>query len=168
MDAVVIGNTNLRECPKCEGIWADAVGLQQICADREKQSAVLGMASPMTTAEAGDLDKVRYVPCPVCGKLMNRVNFAHCSHVVVDVCNVHGTWFDKDELRRIVEFIRAGGLETARAREMAQLEQERRELKAAQIAGSWDTGPGSPQKDYDAWGTGISAAAEFLKFLLKR
>src|SRR5438093_289768 len=23
MNAVVIGNTNLRECPRCEGIWAD-------------------------------------------------------------------------------------------------------------------------------------------------
>jgi len=167
MDAVVIGNTNLRECPKCEGIWADAASLQQICVDREKQAAVLGMASPVTTAEAGDLERIKYVPCPECGKLMNRVNFAHCSHVVVDVCAQHGTWFDKDELRRIVEFIRAGGLETARAREMAQLEQERRELKAAQVTGSWDTGAGLAQKDYDAWGTGISAAASFLKLLLK-
>ena len=87
--------------------------------------------------------------------------------MVVDVCAQHGTWFDKDELRRIVEFIRAGGLETARAREMAQLEQERRELKAAQVTGSWDTGAGLAQKDYDAWGTGISAAASFLKLLLK-
>ena len=34
---------------------------------------------------------------------MNRVQFANCSHVIVDVCKPHGTWFDRDELRRIVE-----------------------------------------------------------------
>src|ERR1700747_1736203 len=36
LEAVVVGNCNLRECPKCEGIWADAASLTQICADREK------------------------------------------------------------------------------------------------------------------------------------
>jgi hypothetical protein len=61
---------------------------------------------------------------------MNRVNFAHCSHVILDVCKAHGTWFDKDELRRTVEFIRAGGLEKARAHQIAQLEDERRRLEA--------------------------------------
>src|SRR4051794_24879887 len=33
MEAIVIGKTNLRECPLCEGIWADAASLQQICVD---------------------------------------------------------------------------------------------------------------------------------------
>ncbi len=95
LESVVIGSANLRECPKCEGIWADAASLTQICQDREKQAAVLGMPSVATPAP-DSIEKVRYMPCPVCGKLMNRVNFAHCSHVVVDVCNLHGTWFDKD------------------------------------------------------------------------
>ena len=55
--------------------------------------------------------------------------------MIVDVCTAHGTWFDKDELRRIVEFIRAGGLEAARADEIAELERKRREFIAAQLAG---------------------------------
>ena len=81
-----IGQTDLRECPRCEGIWADADALQKICTDREQQAAVLGIA--MTVAEPGGvaLDNIRYVPCPVCQALMNRVNFARCSNVVVDVC----------------------------------------------------------------------------------
>src|SRR4051812_43321923 len=52
--------------------------------------------------------------------LMNRVNFAHTSGVIVDVCTKHGTWFDADELRRVLEFITSGGLEAARARELRQ------------------------------------------------
>jgi hypothetical protein len=42
MQAIVIGQTNLRECPLCEGIWAGTESLQHICAEREQQSAVLG------------------------------------------------------------------------------------------------------------------------------
>jgi len=48
----------------------------------------------------------------------------------VDVCREHGTWFDKDELRRIVEFIRAGGLEQARADQIAELERKGQQLRA--------------------------------------
>ncbi|HVV71978.1 MAG TPA: zf-TFIIB domain-containing protein [Verrucomicrobiae bacterium] len=168
MKAVVIGGSNLRECPRCEGVWADATSLQQICADREKQAAVLGMANPLPEGADGQIEQnIRYLPCPVCTKLMNRVNFARCSHVVVDVCAQHGTWFDKDELRRIVEFIRSGGLDAARARELADLEEERRRLKSAQMAGAWETSPGD-STNYGDWGVGISAAAEFLNFLLRK
>src|SRR3954471_17919971 len=136
LDAVVIGKTNLRECPKCEGIWADTASLQQICMDREQQAAVLGVAAPLPQ-DVGDIEKnIRYLPCPVCQTLMNRVNFAHCSHVIVDVCRQHGTWFDKDELRRIVEFIRGGGLDMARSEEIAELERRRRALASAQISGA--------------------------------
>jgi Zn-finger nucleic acid-binding protein len=97
---------------------------------------------------------------------MNRVNFANCSHVVVDVCKQHGTWFDRDELRRIVEFIRAGGLESTRAKEMADLEERRRQLKAAQTATAWDTAR-SRGSCHDDYRIGISAvAAEFLGSIL--
>jgi Zn-finger nucleic acid-binding protein len=80
------------------------------------------------------LEKIRYLPCPSCKVLMHRVNFAKCSNVIVDVCKAHGTWFDKDELRRIVEFIRAGGFERARTNEIAELERQRRETEAARAA----------------------------------
>ena len=166
MNEVVIGNTELRECPRCEGIWADTASLEQICVDREKQAAVLGVASALPKDAGGEF-AVRYVPCPVCDKLMNRVNFAHCSHVVVDVCSQHGTWFDRDELRRIVEFIRAGGLESARAKQIEELERRQRELRSAQNAGSSGVDILSPRPSRDDWGTGLSAAAEFLKVLLR-
>jgi Zn-finger nucleic acid-binding protein len=130
MKTVAIGSISLLECSLCEGIWVDVDSLQQICAEREKQAAVLGMPAPPD--EPLEIEKhIRYVPCPACHQLMNRVNFAHCSHVIVDVCKAHGTWFDKDELRRTVEFIRAGGLEKARAQELEQIKDEQRKLAAA-------------------------------------
>ena len=129
MKVAMIGSSGLQECPQCQGLWADVDTLQQICMQQEKQAAVLGMPAP-AAEPAGPEKDIRYLPCPVCHKLMNRVNFAGCSHVIVDVCKAHGTWFDTDELRRVVEFIRAGGMEKARAHQMTQMEEERRRLEA--------------------------------------
>ncbi len=168
LELVSVGPMKLKECPRCEGIWADASSLEQICADREKQAAVLGLPGPAPDPAENAIEPVRYVPCPVCGKLMNRVNFARCSHVVVDVCKAHGTWFDRDELRRIVEFIRAGGLEVARAKEIEELEDQRRQLEQTH-ARTESASPGlfSETKYADA-GVGISATAALLKHLLHR
>jgi Zn-finger nucleic acid-binding protein len=139
---VAIGESNLRECPRCEGLWADVGTLQEICTNREQQSAVLGAVMTITPPQSSTLEKVRYVPCPVCKNLMHRVNFARCSAVIVDVCKPHGTWFDKDELRRIVEFIRAGGFERARASEIAELERQRRSLETARAAAAGERSAG--------------------------
>ena len=47
---------------------------------------------------------------------MTPRNFAGCSGVIVDECRSHGVWFDAGELARIMQFIREGGLDRARAR----------------------------------------------------
>jgi len=170
MNTVVVGGSKLHECAKCAGIWVEAAVLRQICADRERQSALIGL--PTTQPAAGENtveERIRYVPCPMCGKLMNRLNFARCSHVIVDVCGQHGTWFDQDELRRLVEFIRAGGLDKAREREICELEERRQQLRSAQTAGNWDTRSeisGSWRAEADSGDileSGISAAADLLK-----
>ncbi len=166
MEAVLIGHTHLRECPKCEGIWADGDSLQQICADREEQAAVLGMAVPEPSSQVGNIEQnIRYLPCPQCKKLMNRVNFAHCSGVVVDVCRQHGTWFDKDELRRIVEFIRAGGFEKQRTRQIEELNEQKRQLEAAEASARYDAAIRPDNSYYADHHLGISTAAMVLKSL---
>jgi Zn-finger nucleic acid-binding protein len=167
MQSVVIGATAVRECFKCEGLWLDVVSFEKICADHEQQSAVLGAASPAPTHTVSDaVNKVRYIPCPECRQLMNRINFARCSGVIVDICKGHGTWFDRDELSRIVEFVRAGGLEAARGKEKAQLEEARRQLQQEQLAAdkrrSSLLGIGGPEDRVN----GIASARGLLKILL--
>jgi Zn-finger nucleic acid-binding protein len=167
MVEILVGSTRLKECPKGEGVWVDGVTLQQICNDREKQAAVLGMGGATIPVPSADLENIRYRPCPVCGKLMNRVNFAHCSHVIVDVCMAHGTWCDRDELRQIVEFIRGGGLETARARQIEELEQRRRQINATIAAGSWNN-QDTPRQPSSFSDLGLDVAADFLKSIFSR
>jgi Zn-finger nucleic acid-binding protein len=134
MDSVIIGDTPLRQCLKCDGLWVDIRSFEKICADHEQQSAVLGSASAMSPGDAGKPNKVRYVPCPECSQFMNRINFARCSGVVVDVCRPHGTWFDREELSAIVEFIRGGGMNSARAKERIEIAEERKRLRQEQLA----------------------------------
>jgi Zn-finger nucleic acid-binding protein len=169
MKAVLVETTDLRECPRCEGLWADTASIEQICSDREKRAAIFGMPSLIEPPESGAVEeKVRYLACPECRKLMNRINFARVSNVVVDVYKGHGTWFDRDELRRIVEFIRAGGLDSARAREIDELEARRRQLSAAQLGQSaWDTKPGNNALSYADRESGFSIAASLLKSFLR-
>jgi Zn-finger nucleic acid-binding protein len=168
LQAIKVGKTNLRECPKCEGLWVDMVSFQEICSDQEDQAAVMGMPMSIQNPDSNAIEPVRYRPCPVCKELMNRVNFAHCSHVIVDVCQKHGTWFDKDELRRIVEFIRAGGLNKARELEIQELERRRSSLANSTAPVMMDPdGLGPSRTTVDAVGVGLSIAALALRFLLK-
>ena len=136
---VKLGETDVHECARCHGLWVAAETFDRICTDREQQSAVLGTASEMFRAGKREVNlKVQYVKCPTCTTLMHRVNFAKCSGIIVDVCKGHGTWFDRDELQHIVEFIRTGGLDLSREKEKAELDAARRRLEAARSATSID------------------------------
>lgn len=148
---ITLGQTTLRECRVCEGLWADTLALHHICTERERQAAILGIAAALPPTAQLPVERVRYIPCPICRQLMNRVNFANCSNVIVDVCRSHGTWFDKDELHRIVKFINAGGMDVARAKEIERLEQKRRELEAARNAST--ASDRRAGYDYDDYGT---------------
>jgi len=137
-----IGNTPVHECLGCRGLWLDAASFQEICSNHEEQGAILGntnLPGGQIPGAPVPLQPIKYLPCAVCGTLMHRVNFANVSGVIVDSCRGHGTWFDEQELHKIVHFIRSGGVEVARKREMAQLESERRRLELSKrMAGAFD------------------------------
>jgi Zn-finger nucleic acid-binding protein len=165
MNSIVIGVTPLSECARCEGLWVDVRSFEKICADREQQSEVLGTATPASTS--GEISKVKYVPCPECSQLMNRMNFARCSGVIVDICKNHGTWFDRDELSRIIEFIRGGGLNASRAKEKLAIAEEREQLRQEQLSLDMrrSSSLGSAGGD-DSRVNGIASARDLLSFLL--
>jgi Zn-finger nucleic acid-binding protein len=165
MTAITLGNEAMRECEKCGGLWVEVAAFARICADREEQSAVLGGAAPLPLQGASDGGRVSYIPCPQCGNLMNRINFARCSGVIVDICRGHGTWFDRDELSQIVQFIRGGGFELSRQREKRDLEHERAQLRAQQFAASQTSGFERFAASDERVG-GLSATHELLKFLI--
>lgn len=131
MHQLHVGATAVLECETCDGVWVDGQTFEQLCADREAQAAVLHQFADRPKPSP----RVKYRPCVRCGKMMNRVNFARISGVVVDVCKGHGTFLDPGELHAIVGFIHGGGLQRARSRQLEELrEQERRALDAERRA----------------------------------
>src|SRR5256884_1365228 len=166
MSFLEIGPTAVRECEQCLGLWLDVPSFEKLCADREQQSVVLGTASPAPTHAVRETSKVHYVPCPECSQLMNRINFARCSGVIVDVCKGHGTWFDASELRAIVEFVRGGGLELSREREKSEINYEREQLRAEQYAAANRMHRAGFYADDEERISGLSAARGLLEFLI--
>ncbi|MBI4061833.1 MAG: zinc ribbon domain-containing protein [Elusimicrobia bacterium] len=153
----------LSGCVRCGGVWADSASFRVICDDRETQASYLGEGSPLPAPAASDPSSspIAYRPCAVCAELMNRFNFAGCSGVIIDVCKPHGVWFDPDELRRIVAFIRGGGMDVARAKEQSRLEHERRRLERA-MDDRLRASDGFQSPGLDS----VASARDLLRFLL--
>jgi Zn-finger nucleic acid-binding protein len=129
MQALKLGATRANECAECGGLWLDAQSLQRLVDQREQHASIIGELSRHVPATRTP-ETIRYVPCPRCTKLMNRVNFAHSSGVILDVCKSDGVWLDRGELQRVLGFVDAGGLTAQRARELEQLVEEQRRLRA--------------------------------------
>ena len=157
---LTLGGLAMDECEQCSGVWLALEVFQKLCAEEERRSVFLGAELQVRHTPATAVKTVSYVPCPDCGKLMNRVNFGKRSGVVLDACAQHGTWFDADELRRVVEFVRDGGLDRARAHERMELEEERRLIAARKNIASW--GAPQPAQPKDASPEATGPVAEFL------
>lgn len=129
---IQLGSVEVEECGVCIGMWVKQQVFQRLYAEEEKGAVTLGPELAQHRVQQSTVETVKYVPCPECGKLMNRINFAKRSGVILDSCAKHGTWFDADELRRVVEFIRGGGLDRFREHEKMFLAEERRLLELKQ------------------------------------
>jgi Zn-finger nucleic acid-binding protein len=125
MTPIELDGVHLDECLDCGGAWIEHGTFERICTDAQAQTTAMRLLAPTRSRFE---NVIAYLKCPLCDHQMARRNYATRSGIIVDVCPEHGLWFDHDELRRIVEFIRAGGLEDAREadRQRRQHELERR------------------------------------------
>jgi len=125
-----LGDVDIHQCSKCGGVWLEPERFAALSASHEEYGKALAAAGarPAPTLLHGT-QTVRYRPCPVCDKLMNRFNFGHASGVILDSCKTHGLWFDRDELPRVMAFIDGGGLVRAQ-----QVEAERQHEAARSLA----------------------------------
>ncbi|MBI5100486.1 MAG: zf-TFIIB domain-containing protein [Nitrospirae bacterium] len=112
-------------CPQCGGLWLDR-GEFEVCT---AESTVY--REEKLTAEYSRPrlpDRIDYIPCVRCGKLMVRKNYGFISGVIIDECGRHGIWLDSGELEKIRQFILSGGMEKSQFREIEKNRQEIRDL----------------------------------------
>lgn len=126
MRAKQIGEFSIIGCDKCGGVFVPHDVFEMM---EEKRDSVVfaAIAPPKSQAPAGLHES--YVRCPVCKQLINRVNFARISGVIVDVCREHGIWFDGGEMEKIMDFVAHGGLQRAKAADMERLKAEEELIK---------------------------------------
>ncbi len=111
IDLKIKGRFLIERCGQCLGLFFDPGELEALLEasvsnvftiDNNKLN---GLNAIKRAVEYGAF----YIKCPVCSKLMNRVNFGTKSGVIVNRCREHGVWLDGGELRHLFEWMKAGG-----------------------------------------------------------
>lgn len=134
------GEYPVEVCGQCLGLWVENATLEHIYQDAPKRletvvPQALAVADPSAAADKLPTRRAAYIACPVCKQHMNPINYARRSGVIVDVCRAHGTWFDADELNKVLEFNASGGVEKSRLRDVEaarmQLQNERLAVEMA-------------------------------------
>lgn len=111
IDLGIEGKFFIERCEECLGLFFDPGELEALL-DYSVKNVFEINRSRLASFTLSDQTKSRsatYVKCPVCSKMMNRVNFGTRSGVVIDRCKEHGVWLDAGELRQLAEWIKAGG-----------------------------------------------------------
>lgn len=86
-------------CTHCAGVWLDAGELELLLETDEERERLINLFK-----EAAEVKEKSY-NCPICGKQMKKSEIGEKGKVVVDKCRKnHGIWFDKGELKKVVEF----------------------------------------------------------------
>ena len=135
MHWIRVGEIDLLECAACDGTWVEAPAFERLCAQREQQAGIAQRhpAAARGSAPPAPGSRIRYRPCPQCGKMMNRQNFGRLSGAIVDTCSSHGTFMDRGELHQVVRFILDGGFERLRQAELERIREEQRRLRELEL-----------------------------------
>jgi len=90
-------------CPRCGSLWLDPWRAAQVTDIHGVARALRALADDAARrAPFGGATGQFNVACPFCGLTMERMAHQR-SGVVVDLCQQHGTWFDRGELQRVVD-----------------------------------------------------------------
>jgi Zn-finger nucleic acid-binding protein len=96
-------------CPACGGMFLDHDTFRAEVGDaigKHKGASVPAKAPRQSARETS----VRYIKCPHCQQIMNRMNFGKTSGIMLDACKAHGTWFDRDELGDVLAAAEHGAI----------------------------------------------------------
>lgn len=176
VDLHVEGKFLIERCDSCQGLFFDPGELEALLEATVSNVFSINnsrLDSINNSMRASDY-RITYVKCPVCSKIMNRVNFGTKSGVIVDRCRDHGAWLDAGELRHLFEWMKAGGKlldQEMREREQKAQELEREKSRPAQVTRdskgesmSFDSYGGSLKlEDPDLFGMVRRAVAFFLR-----
>lgn len=135
-DAAVISlcGIEIDVCSECGGAWFDRTELDRFAEGVSEESArddareVLALPA---RRRAYGVTEVRYLDCPICRMRVMRRNYKSVSGVIVDACDAHGCFLEREDLVQLVTVLAEEGLEglERRAKKVA-IERERERVAA--------------------------------------
>ncbi|MGD2088174.1 MAG: zf-TFIIB domain-containing protein [Candidatus Aminicenantes bacterium] len=125
IDLKIGGKFLIERCPQCLGLFFDPGELEALLDQSVSHvyDVDYSRLQELSRLKRHQDYPVTYIKCPVCQKLMNRINFGAQSGVIIDKCRHHGVWVDGGELRQLMEWTKAGG----------QIHHERKQLEMGKI-----------------------------------
>jgi Zn-finger nucleic acid-binding protein len=110
IDLKIKGGFYIEHCPECFGLFFDPGEIEQLLDHSVSNVFQVNYKHLLNiNRDRFQQRKIKYIRCPVCQVLMNRVNFGRKSGVVIDQCINHGVWLDSGELIHLMEWKKAGG-----------------------------------------------------------
>ncbi|NTV45498.1 MAG: zf-TFIIB domain-containing protein [Chlorobiales bacterium] len=180
IDLNINGRFFIERCDECLGLFFDPNELEALLEATVanvftiNKSQLNAIKVPMRANEFSAF----YIKCPVCGRIMNRVNFGTNSGVIVDRCKDHGVWLDGGELRYLFEWMKAGGKLLQQEKEEQSKRVKEREQEREKRKNSLQTAPGetyAENPDFDLFGGTLRSAdpdlfnivARAIRFFMK-
>ena len=142
IDLKLNGTFLIDRCDQCMGLFFDPGELEALLEATVTNTFFIDRArlNNINMREQTKQRSITYIKCPICSKVMNRVNFGVKSGVIVDRCREHGVWLDGGELRSLFEWMKLGGkLLDQEHRERIKRETEKRKKEERGKASSWET-----------------------------
>jgi Zn-finger nucleic acid-binding protein len=162
------GTFLIEQCKECFGLFFDPGELEALLETSVTNVFQIDYKRINVMTQAQGLREVRYDKCPICGTIMNRINFGARSGVIVDRCKGHGVWLDGGELRQLLEWRKAGGQllhEKVRVeREKAEAKQQRE--KAAMHDALMQSGGGGSSSSWSDGGFSLSDGLDLPDLLI--
>jgi Zn-finger nucleic acid-binding protein len=93
-----VSGVTLHGCGACGGLWLDNASTGQVLARINPQVVSLAQVAAKNAPQKVDLQAS--IRCPACTRELRRVPGGDPS-LLIDICEEHGTWFDRDELQQV-------------------------------------------------------------------
>jgi len=153
------GKFYIERCEHCMGLFFDSGELEALLEqsvshvfeiDRKRLNEINRELYRCDSGEHGSAQAF-YIKCPVCREFMQRKNFGARSGVIADRCMAHGVWLDGGELKRLMEWKKAGGqLLHEQMSQQSEASQKRTRRENRRSDHSIDLLGGSP-RSIDIW-----------------
>jgi Zn-finger nucleic acid-binding protein len=136
---LAFGGVELDGCLGCGGVWFDDGELGELARDLTEEDVARDalQAARALAADAPEGWKPHaYLPCPVCQEVMTRRNYQDVSGVILQRCDGHGAWLDRDAVLRFFGLVSSGAMKEIDSRALAlRVQQQRRQLDEVEDEG---------------------------------